>query len=120
MFETVTFENMPDAVAFLIRKMDSMENKVQDLLASQPSNGCVTMCLDELIKYLPGHPAKQTVYGWVSEKVIPYHKINNKTLYFIKSEIDEWLSDNKCKTIADIEAEAAEFLAKKDGMRYGI
>lgn len=48
------------------------------------------MSVEDLINYLPGHPAKQTIYCWVWRKAIPYHKAGAK-LQFLKSEIDAWL-----------------------------
>ena len=42
------------------------------------------------LSYLTSHPVKQTVYGWVSDKQIPHHKIN-KALVFLQSEIDDWM-----------------------------
>ena len=35
------------------------------------------------LQYLPDRPAKQTVYGWVFQKKIPYHK-KGKKLQFLK------------------------------------
>ena len=46
--------------------------------------------LAELCAYLPGRPAKATVYSYVSNELIPFHK-KRKRLFFIKSEIDAWL-----------------------------
>ena len=49
--------------------------------------------MDELVKYLPNRVSKATIYGWVSQDVIPHHKIGKK-LTFLKSEIDSWLLNN--------------------------
>lgn len=46
--------------------------------------------LEELSKYIPDHPARQTVYGWIGQRLIPYHK-KGKRLQSLKSEIDGWL-----------------------------
>jgi hypothetical protein len=68
--------------------------------------------LQELCSYLPDKPARQTVYAWVGQRLIPYHK-KGKKLMFLKSEIDLWLKQGRRKTSAEIQAEAAEFVAKK-------
>lgn len=61
------------------------------------------LSIDELIKYLPDHPAKQTIYGWTSNHEIPFHKrAGQKAIYFLKSEIDAWLLKGRKKTIAEI------------------
>lgn len=66
------------------------------------------MNVDELCDYLPAKPAKQTVYGWVCEKFIPYHK-KGKRLQFMKSEIDEWLlKDDSENTEEQIKAAIEE------------
>ena len=56
------------------------------------------MDVDELCNYIPSHPVKQTVYGWVSDKQIPHHKIN-KALVFLQSEIDDWMKHCGNKSI---------------------
>ncbi len=68
--------------------------------------------LNSLIEYLPEHPAASTVYTWVSKNAIPFNK-RGKHLYFLKSEIDEWLKSGRKKTIAEIRQEADEFLTSK-------
>ena len=51
------------------------------------------LSIDDLVKYLPNSVSKATVYGWVSQDVIPHHKIGKK-LTFLKSEIDSWMFNN--------------------------
>lgn len=51
------------------------------------------LSIDDLVKYLPNSISKATVYGWVSQDVIPHHKIGKK-LTFLKSEIDSWVLNN--------------------------
>ena len=72
--------------------------------------------LEQLCDYLPNNPAKPTVYGWVSRRLIPFHK-KSKSLTFLKSEIDQWLKDGLHITSAQIAKEIANetdsFLSKK-------
>lgn len=118
--ENITFENMPAAMAYLISKVESLQDEIQVLKDLKQSAACETLTIEALINYLPGHPARQTIYGWASKKEIPYHKLNNKTLYFIKAEIDDWLLGNRHKTDEEIADEAAAFLANKDAKKYGV
>lgn len=108
-------EDMPKALTYLIDKVDSLEKKVSELSAMQnvPSAQAKEwMNIDELCQYLPMHPAKQTVYGWVSDKVIPYHKQEkNKFLPFSKTEIDDWMYGGRHKTNEELEREAQAFVA---------
>jgi excisionase family DNA binding protein len=103
--KTITFNEVPEAITVLIEKIGNLENMIEATLNSKP-NEAVWMNVDELCAYLPAKPAKQTVYGWVCSKFIPYHK-KGKKLQFLKSEIDEWLiSDSKEKE--DLEAAIEE------------
>ncbi len=63
------------------------------------------MNLRELCDYLPDRPKPQTVYSWVSNKVIPVNK-GSKHLRFLKSEIDQWLKSGRRKTYAEIRMES--------------
>lgn len=92
--KTITFNEVPEAITVLIEKIGNLENMIEATLNSRPDD-VTWMNVEELCDYLPAKPAKQTVYGWVCSKFIPYHK-KGKKLQFLKSEIDEWLmSDTK-------------------------
>ena len=106
-------EEMPQALNYLISKVESLEEMVNELnikkdVPVQPE----WMNIDELRQYLPSHPAKQTIYGWVNDKLIPYYKASKK-LTFKKSEIDEWLHQGRRKSSEDLMREAGEFISQK-------
>lgn len=67
------------------------------------------MDVSEAQKYIPGHPAVQTIYGWTSNNMIPYHKVG-KRIYFVKSELDAWLSKEQYKSQEDLRKEAEEYV----------
>ena len=48
------------------------------------------MDVEELCEYLPGHPAKCTIYTWANHNYIPHHMCG-KSLCFFRPEIDKWL-----------------------------
>ncbi len=111
--ENLTFEQLPQAVSQLIDEV----KEVKDLLrntnnADEPTDRWFN--LQELCDYLPDHPARQTVYGWISRRAIPYHK-KGKKLQFLLSEINAWLKTDKRKTNAEIFAEALRFANSKKG-----
>ena len=70
-----------------------IENLLRKILSDQKQQDHIDtdrwLSLEELCQYLPDHPAKATVYGYVSNDRIPYHK-GAKRLRFLKSEIDSW------------------------------
>ena len=108
-----SLEEMPQALSYLIEKVESLQNTVNTLRNKQQvGKSCHWMNIDELCAYLPTHPKKQTVYGWVSSKLIPVHK-STKELFFLQSEIDDWLMKDACKTNEDLMNEAKEFISTK-------
>ncbi len=110
----ISFNDMPKALAYLIGKVDKLETllSVQTTVKVEPSDRWFN--LQELCEYLPDRPAKQTVYGWIGQHAVPYHK-KGKKLQFLKSEIDAWLKSDKRKTAAELHAEAVQFVNSKKG-----
>ncbi|MFI3315528.1 MAG: helix-turn-helix domain-containing protein [Rikenellaceae bacterium] len=106
----ITFDQLPDAVASLDEKLTRIEDLISERLIVSITNDSPDRWfnVEELCEYLPTHPAKQTIYGKVSNRTIPFHK-NGKRLSFLKSEIDEWLMSDKQKCIQELEAEAMEY-----------
>lgn len=52
------------------------------------------MSPEQLSDYLPEHPARQTIYGWVNNRKVPFEK-HGRSLLFRKSLIDEWLNNGR-------------------------
>ena len=110
----ISFNDMPKALAYLIGKVDKLETllSVQTTAKVEPSDRWFN--LQELCEYLPDHPAKQTVYGWITQRAIPYHKTGKK-LQFRKSEIDEWIQGTRRLTASEQQAEAIHYINSKKG-----
>lgn len=87
--KTITFNDVPEAMTYLIEKFDRLENLIESAV-SPKTDEVQWLDIDALCEYLPDKPAKQTVYGWVCKKTIPFRK-KGKKLQFLKSEIDRWL-----------------------------
>ena len=66
------------------------------------------MTAEELAEYID--VALSTVHKWSSKGIVPGFK-KGKRLYFSKKEIDQWLRQQKKKTLAEIESEAATHVA---------
>jgi excisionase family DNA binding protein len=87
--ETLSFEALPGIVAEMNRKIDLL------LAERQPqAEKDELFTLEQLQNYLPENPAKQTIYGWVNNRLIPFEK-HGKRLYFRKSEVNEWLENGR-------------------------
>ncbi|MCR5696413.1 MAG: helix-turn-helix domain-containing protein [Marinilabiliaceae bacterium] len=109
-----TFEQLPQAVSMLINEVKELKELLRNInnTPTEPSDRWFDM--KELSAYLPDHPARQTVYGWISRHAIPYHK-KGKKLQFLKAEIDSWLKTDKRKTVAELRVEALQFVNSKKG-----
>ena len=88
----ISFNDVPQTLALILNKVEKLETLLQNNQSSEPADRWLN--LQELCNYLPDHPAKQTVYGWIVQRAIPYHKTGKK-LQFRKSEIDEWIQKLK-------------------------
>jgi len=111
MQQTLSFDQLPSAVAQLFIKLESIEK----LLSIKPEirpDPVLWFDIDGLCDYHTDKPAKATVYGWVHTEQIPYYKTGKK-LRFLKSEIDLWLQSGKRKTQIEIANEATEYINKK-------
>lgn len=94
-------------MAYLITKVEALEKLLtKSEVPAAPVDKWLN--IDELKGYLPDHPAKATIYGWVSKREIPYHK-GGKKLRFLKSDIDAWLSNGKRKSESELENEAKKY-----------
>lgn len=109
----ISFENLPNAVAFLI-------NEVGDLkLLLIKENATVTIPskkkpigIDEVSKLIG--KAKSTIYTLVRKRNIPCYK-NGKKLYFFEDELLDWISNGKRKTMDELTFESEQYKKKNSG-----
>lgn len=114
MQQQITFETLPAAVAELLHKVSRIERQLSVTATNTEQPTDRWFSIDELCEYLPGKPAKATIYGKVHLREIP-HKKFGKRLAFLKSEIDQYLNSKGRKTVSEIEAEATKYLGKRKG-----
>ena len=108
----LNFDSLPQAVQKLTIKLDNIERIISLNSQVQQPETDRWFDINELCNYHPAKPAKSTIYTWVREKRIPYHK-RGKKLAFLKSEIDEYIKSGRVKTFSEIEQEAEDFLVNK-------
>ena len=110
-----TFDMIPMLMANLLEdnkilsaKLDAINRKISASVGNNKDDD-QRMDVSEAQKYIPGHPVVQTIYGWTSNNMIPYHKVG-KRIYFVKSELDAWLSKEQHKSQEDLRKEAEEYV----------
>lgn len=92
--ENLSFNDLPQAISKLYAEVVNIK---QILLANKLDGNADSdrwLNLNELCEYLPDKPSKATIYSFVQNRKIPFHK-GAKKLRFLKSEIDAWLMNNK-------------------------
>jgi excisionase family DNA binding protein len=96
MEQSISFENLPNAVFQLNEKLDRIEKMLLHT-KSNTSNGETDdlLTIDEASKFL--HLSKATLYSKVSKGELPYMK-RSKRLYFSKAELTEYLKKGRIKT----------------------
>ncbi len=110
----LTFNDLPKAVARLTNKVSELSSlilKEAEAETNKTEQTEVWFDLNELIEYDPEKRKKPTWYSKISRNEVPHYK-RGKKVYFLKSEIDEWLKQGRKKTNSEIEAEAETYLSK--------
>jgi len=101
------FNDLPKVVCQIQEKLNHVEHLITNLNQFEPDRW---FSIEELCEYLPGKPAKATIYRYVQNREIPFNKYG-KRLAFLKSSVDLWLKEKHHKTISEIKAE--KYLSKK-------
>lgn len=120
MKKKITFNDVPEAINNLSEEV----NQIKKLLNQKNHNSNNVeeekwLDLETLVDYDPQRRTKATWYAKISKGEVPFYK-NGKKLYFLKSEIDEWLRKGKVKTISEIKKEADKYLSNtKKGLNNG-
>ena len=99
--ETLSFENLPQQVAFLRKEFKELKQLILQGSHSQ-TEADNPLSIDEVSEFIG--KSKPTIYSYVSRNEIPHSKSGGR-LYFFKSEIIEWIKQSKVKTIQELEAE---------------
>jgi len=101
---------MENPFEIILERLDNIEKKLEEL-KKEKSNELINelMTIDELGIYI--NYQKTSVYGLVKKRKIPFIKASGK-LHFRKSDIDEWLDNQKVKTKSDIERMANKYILK--------
>ena len=96
---------LQNEVTQLRATLQEVLDRIKDIQFYQWHGNDHWLSIDDLCEYIPSHPAKQTVYGWLCWYNIPAYRIPgmSKNMMFLQSEIDEWLLKNRVKTSKNID-----------------
>lgn len=107
---------MENPFEIIIQRLDAIERLLIGIKEGTRIEEAPTKKEDELMNvqqvadYLT--LAVPTIYGYVSNMEIPNFK-RGKRLYFRRKEIDDWISQARRKTKAEIQQEAIDFVDRK-------
>lgn len=104
---TMTFEQVPSAIAELNRKVDHLTSLLGAKNLSEDND---TILIDEAAEMLS--KSKATIYGLTHRRAIPHYK-NGARLFFSRKELREYIKAGRVKTIEEIQADAVENLKRK-------
>jgi excisionase family DNA binding protein len=85
------------------------ENILKAINPSKTSDEDAYLSIEDVAKII--HLSKATIYGLTHQNKIPFLK-KGKRLYFLKSEILDWVKSGKKESKSDIETRANEYLSK--------
>ena len=113
---------LPDTVSLTVKKGDLVElferiaTQKNELVQKTQAISKKPMSIDDLAAYID--TAKQTIYSWTSKGKIPHHKTpDGRKVFFIQSEIDQWLTSNRRDTTTEIQAQAAKHIEEQKKKR---
>ena len=93
----------------LLTRLDSIERLLQ-AQTRQP------LTFGEAVLYL--HISKSYLYKLTSTGEIAHFKPNGKLIYFLKGELDDWITRNRVSSQSELEADAIERMqARERGKR---
>ena len=105
----LTFEQLPSAVAKILESLERIE-KLLNLKDDLSINDNNLLNIQETAEFLNLKVA--TIYGHVHKREIPNNKVG-KRLYFVKSDLIEWVKSGKRKTLSELKADADSYLKRK-------
>ena len=75
MEKEISFNDVPQAIAYLIGKIDAIEQTLQQNSEQPNTQHDRWLNTDELHKYHPDKPAKSTIFSWVKKSKYPIIKV---------------------------------------------
>lgn len=115
MLDTITFEQLPQAVANILDGIAEIKSICNDI-REKDSGKDIYLTVEELCAYHPDHPSQQTVRRWKRLGYFPFYKDEEtRRVKFKKSEIDAWIASSRHMSRQEYNAiRDAQILAQRD------
>ena len=94
----ISFNNLPEAVAELTRKVDELYNVIKNVQPQDPQDQFLSV--GETAEFL--NLSVPTIYSKVSKRELPYMK-RGKRLYFNRKDLETYLKGGRVKTVRELE-----------------
>lgn len=101
MCRDLTFDKLPEAVAYLIEAVAELKTLIEEKKSVSPEKR-MPIGIDDACRII--QKAKSTIYALVRKGLLPSYK-RGKKLFFFEDELLSWIEKGKKKTIQDIRAE---------------
>jgi excisionase family DNA binding protein len=99
--DEITFDKLPEAVAYLIKEVSELKGMVETKQSS-PVEKRVPIEIEDACRLIM--KAKPTVYALVRKGLIPCYK-RGKKLFFFEDELMAWIAKGKKKTVEELKEE---------------
>ncbi len=109
----ITFNELPQAVGQLQESQSRTERMVVELLSKFSGNGTdqeKLLTVTETAEFL--NLSVPTIYSLVHQGVLPNNK-KGKRLYFLQSEITQWVRSGRRKTLSEVNSEAKQYITNR-------
>lgn len=114
MCKEITFDKLPEAVAYLIKSVSEIKSLIEERRKSEKPKERIPIGIDEACRII--QKAKSTVYALVRKGLLPSYK-RGKKLFFFEDELIEWIAKGRRKTVEDIRAEIEADMYSKNRRR---
>lgn len=113
--DVITFDSLPEAVGQLLQEVTYIKNHLLNQSANTPEpmpypSEDKFLTVTEVSQML--NISKGAIYNMTSTRQIPFFKKGGR-VYFDKKEIDEWIRQDRRKTIKQLQVEAEMQTRKK-------
>lgn len=112
----ITFEQLPKAVTQLFDKISNIERLLTERATTAVAQPLTPISIDDAAKFLG--LSRATMYGLNNQRKVKYF-MQGKKCYYFESDLIDYLKQGKVKTLAEISAEADQYLNKRKGGKNG-